>query len=59
MRWYRAGVIPCDILVPHIDSRVKIIENERPEASPCGSCDTKTVKETSLLGVWICSRFLA
>ena len=24
MRWYRAGVIPCDILVPHIDSRVKI-----------------------------------
>ena len=22
VRWYRAGVIPCDILVPHIDSRV-------------------------------------
>ena len=35
MRWYRAGVIPCDILVPHIDSRVKIIDNERPGASPC------------------------
>ena len=26
---------PCDILVPHIDSRVKIIDNERPGASPC------------------------
>jgi hypothetical protein len=24
-----------DILVPHIDSRVKIIDNERPGASPC------------------------
>jgi hypothetical protein len=35
VRWYRAGVIPCDILVPHIDSRVNIIDNERPEASPC------------------------
>jgi len=35
VRWYRAGVIPCDILVPHIDSRVKIIDNERPGASPC------------------------
>ena len=23
-------------LVPHIDSRVKIIDNERPGASPCG-----------------------
>jgi hypothetical protein len=23
VRWYRTGVIPCDILVPHIDSRVK------------------------------------
>jgi len=23
------------ILVPHIDSRVKIIDNERPGASPC------------------------
>ena len=44
MRWYRTGVIPCDILVPHIDSRVKIIENERPGASPCGACDTETVK---------------
>ena len=29
------GVIPCDILVPHIDSRVKIIDNERPGAGPC------------------------
>jgi hypothetical protein len=29
------GVIPCDILVLHIDSRVKIIDNERPGASPC------------------------
>jgi hypothetical protein len=30
-------VIPnkYDILVPHIDSRVKIIDNERPGASPC------------------------
>jgi hypothetical protein len=37
VKWYRAGVIPCDILVPHIDSRVKIIDNERPGASPCGS----------------------
>jgi hypothetical protein len=27
--------IPCDILVPHIDSRVKIIDNERPGAGPC------------------------
>jgi len=35
VRWYRAGVIPCDILVPHIDSRVKIIDNERLGASPC------------------------
>ena len=35
MRWYRTGVIPCDSLVPHIDSRVKIIDNERPRASPC------------------------
>ena len=35
VRWYRAGAIPCDILVPHIDSRVKIIDNERPGASPC------------------------
>ena len=35
MRWYRTGVIPCDILVPHIDSRVKIIDNERRGASPC------------------------
>jgi hypothetical protein len=35
VRWYRAGVIPCDILVPHIDSRVNIIDNERPGASPC------------------------
>jgi hypothetical protein len=35
VRWYRAGVIPCDILVPHIASRVKIIVNERPGASPC------------------------
>jgi hypothetical protein len=26
---------PCDILVPHIDSRVKIIDDERPGASPC------------------------
>jgi hypothetical protein len=25
----------CDILVPHIDSRVKIIDNERPGAGPC------------------------
>ena len=29
------GVIPSDILVPHIDSRVKIIDNERPGAGPC------------------------
>ena len=35
MRWYHAGVIPRDIVVPHIDSRVKIIDNERPGASPC------------------------
>ena len=35
VRWYRAGVIPCDILVPHIDSKVKIIDNERMGASPC------------------------
>jgi hypothetical protein len=35
VRWYRAGVLPCDILVPHIDSRVKMIDNERPGASPC------------------------
>ena len=35
MGWYRAGVIPCDILVPHIDSRVKIIDNERTGAGPC------------------------
>ena len=35
VRWYRACVIPCDLLVPHIDSRVKIIDNERPGASPC------------------------
>ena len=28
------GVIPCDILVPHID-RVKVIVNERPGAGPC------------------------
>jgi hypothetical protein len=35
VRWYRAGVIPCDVLVPHIVSRVKIIDNERPGASPC------------------------
>jgi hypothetical protein len=38
VRWYRnqirAGVIPCDILIPHID-RVKIIDNERPGANPC------------------------
>ena len=27
--------MPCDILVPHIDSRVKIIDNERPGAGPC------------------------
>jgi hypothetical protein len=32
---YCTGVIPCDILVPHIDSRVNIIDNERPGASPC------------------------
>jgi hypothetical protein len=35
VRWYSAGVIPCDILVPHIDSRVNIIDNERPGTSPC------------------------
>jgi hypothetical protein len=35
VRCFRAGVIPCNILVPHIDSRVKIIDNERPGASPC------------------------
>ena len=35
VRWFRAGVIPCNILVPHIDSRVKIIDNERAGASPC------------------------
>ena len=29
------GVIPCNMLVPHIDSRVTIIDNERPRASPC------------------------
>ena len=34
MRWYRAGVLPCDILVTHIDSRITIIDNERPGASP-------------------------
>jgi hypothetical protein len=28
------GVIPSDIFVAHIDSRVKIIDNERPGASP-------------------------
>ena len=35
VRWHSAGVIPCDILVTHIDSRIKIIDNERPGASPC------------------------
>jgi hypothetical protein len=35
VRWYLAGVIPCDILVQHIDSKVKIVDNERPGASPC------------------------
>jgi hypothetical protein len=35
VRWYRAGVFACDILVPHIDSRGNIIDNERPGASPC------------------------
>jgi hypothetical protein len=28
----------CDILVPNIDSRVKIIDNGRPGASPCDQC---------------------
>ena len=27
--------MPCDILVPHIDSRVQIIDNERLGTGPC------------------------
>jgi hypothetical protein len=38
------GVIPCDILVPHIDSRVKIIDSERPGASPCGIISHDTLR---------------
>jgi hypothetical protein len=30
------GTKNSDILVPYIDSRVKIIDNERSGASPCG-----------------------